>query len=117
MKQIHLRLEDDVHKKLVEEAVFLDISLNQLIVKRITDSEITLKSNEKDMSKLYTEIHKDLTDILIELNNQKMQIFDIIHKQNNSENLSEAEQNLAKSITNTKQEVLKQLLKMQKKIK
>lgn len=116
MKQIHLRLEDGVYDKLTREATFHNISLNKLIVNRITESKEPSDKSKQDSSKLLIEIHKDLTNILIELNSLKTTIFEAINSQNKSENLSAVEQNLAKAITETKQEMLKHLLLIQKKL-
>lgn len=116
MKQIHLRLDDNDYDKLVKEATFHNISLNKLIANCVTEFKEQPHKPMQDSSKLFIEIHKDLTNILIELNSLKTIILETIINQDKSENLSEAEQVLAKSITETKQEMLKHLLLIQKKL-
>lgn len=121
MKQIHLRLDDNDYDKLVKEATFYKVSLNKLITNKVLNED-TSPMREAPTQALSpkvstTEIHRDLTNILIELNNIKTIIFDMIHTNNQPNNLSISEQNLARAITETKQEILKQLLIIQKKLK
>lgn len=121
MKQIHLRLDDNDYDKLVKEATFYKVSLNKLITNKVLNGDTSPMREAPSQAPLpkvsTTEIHRDLTNILIELNNIKTIIFDMIHTNNQSNNLSISEQNLARAITETKQEMLKQLLIIQKKLK
>lgn len=105
MKQIHLRLSDDDYDKLVKEAALLNISLNKLVTYKVFNHQNFSTDSVQKSSQTISEIHRDLIQILLDINDLKAKLCEL----NSPEKLIEI-------VTEMKSEILKKLQKIQCKL-